>query len=142
MMNKRIINYNEKKVIVARQVMILNLDSTPENVITEWEKMYPKDIDRVRDNTELFDWMAKFIRNNNVKFCNALLARVRNKQEKILRTKCKYIGYGAKLVDCPKNELAKYIIFTRGKKYSGNYNSMCCMIGRIREDLRLKEKEQ
>jgi len=94
MMDNRIINYNEKKVIVARQVMILNLDSTPENVITEWEKMYPKDIDRVRDNTELFDWMAKFIRNNNVKSCNALLARVRNKQEKILRTKCKYIGYG------------------------------------------------
>lgn len=93
-MDNRIINYNEKKVIVARQVMILNLDSTPENVITEWEKMYPKDIDRVRDNTELFDWMAKFIRNNNVKSCNALLARVRNKQEKILRTKCKYIGYG------------------------------------------------
>ena len=94
MMDNRIINYNEKNVIVARQVMILNLDSTPENVITEWEKMYPKDIDRVRDNTELFDWMAKFIRNNNVKSCNALLARVRNKQEKILRTKCKYIGYG------------------------------------------------
>lgn len=93
-MDNRIINYNEKKVIVARQVMILNLDSTPENVITEWEKMYPKDIDRVRDNTELFDWMAKFIRNNNVKSCNALLARVRNKREKILRTKCKYIGYG------------------------------------------------
>lgn len=93
-MDNRIINYNEKKVIVARQVMILNLDSTPEKVITEWEKMYPKDIDRVRDNTELFDWMAKFIRNNNVKSCNALLARVRNKQEKILRTKCKYIGYG------------------------------------------------
>ena len=74
------------------------MESAPENVITEWEKMYPKDIDRVRDNTELFEWMAKFIRNNNVKSCNALLARVRNKQEKILRTKCKYIGYGAKLV--------------------------------------------
>lgn len=132
-MDNRIINYNEKKVIVARQVMILNLDSTPENVITEWEKMYPKDIDRVRDNTELFDWMAKFIHSNNVKSCNAVLARVRSKQEKVLRTKCKYIGYGAKLV--------KYIIFTRGKKYSGNYNSMCCMIGRIKEDLRSKEKE-
>ena len=65
-MNKRIINYNEKKVIVARQIVILNMESAPENVITEWEKMYPKDIDRVRDNTELFDWMAKFIRNNNV----------------------------------------------------------------------------
>lgn len=97
-MDNRIINYNEKKVIVARQIMILNMESAPENVITEWEK--------------------------------------------ILRTKCKYIGYGAKLVDCPKNELAKYIIFTRGKKYSGNYDSMCCMIGRIREDLRLKEKKQ
>ena len=140
-MDNKIINYNEKKVIVARRIMILELDSTPENVITEWEKMYPKDIDKVRDNTELFDWMAKFIHSNNVKSCNAVLARVRNKQEKILRTKCKDIGYGAKLVDCPKNKLAKYIIFTRGKKCSGNYNSMCCMIGRIREDLRLKEKE-
>lgn len=137
MMNKRIINYNEKKVIVARQIMILNLDLTPENVITEWEEMYPKDIDRVRDNTELFDWMAKFIHSNNVKSCNAVLARVRNKQEKVLRAKCKYIGFGAKLVDYPKNKLAKYIIFTQGKKCSGNYNSMCCMIGRIREDLRL-----
>lgn len=141
MMGNKIINYNEKKVIVARQVMILGMDSTPENVIAEWEKMYPKDIYKVRDNTELFDWMTKFIHSNNVKSCNAVLARVCSKQEKVLRTKCKYIGYGAKLVDCPKNELAKYIIFTRGKKYSGNYNSMCCMIGRIREDLRLKEKE-
>lgn len=48
-MDNKIINYNEKKVIVARQIMILELDLTPENVITEWEKMYPKDIDRVRD---------------------------------------------------------------------------------------------
>ena len=141
-MGNKIINYNEKKVIVARQIVILHLDSTPENVIAEWEKMYPKDIDKVRDNTELFDWMTKFIHSNNVKSCNAVLARVHSKQEKVLRAKCKYIGYGAKLVDCPKNELAKYIIFTRGKKFSGNYNSMCCMIGRIKEDLRLKEKEQ
>ena len=57
MMGNKIINYNEKKVIVARQVMILGMDSTPENVIAEWEKMYPKDIYKVRDNTELFDWM-------------------------------------------------------------------------------------
>ena len=31
MMDNKIINYNEKKVIVARQIMILELDSIPEN---------------------------------------------------------------------------------------------------------------
>ena len=31
-MDNKIINYNEKKVIVARQIMILELDSIPENV--------------------------------------------------------------------------------------------------------------
>ena len=41
------------------------------------------------------------------------------------------VGYGAKLVKEPKDSLATYNIFTKGKKYSGNYTALCLRMGRL-----------
>lgn len=49
---------------------------------------------------------------------------MRRKAERTLKDIGKRAGYGAKLAVCSKNKLAKYIIFTKGKVFSGNYYSL------------------
>ena len=83
------------------------------------------------EDTELFDWMRKFISSNNVKSCKEQLTRLRRKGERNLKSKGEHVGYGAKLVKEPKDTLSTYNIFTKGKKYSGNYSALCQRIGRL-----------
>lgn len=61
---------------------------------------------------ELFDWMRKFVDSNNMKSCKEQLTRLRRKGERILKSKGERVGYGAKLVNEPKNTLDVYNMFT------------------------------
>ncbi len=126
-------NLQEKRLIVARHIMIDQIEPTDENIINEWNNPFSDDNYKLNnsDNAELFDWMRKFINGNNVKSCNEQLARLRRKGERNLKSKGEHVGYGAKLVEEPKDTLATYNIFTKGKKYSGNYMALCQRIGRM-----------
>lgn len=130
---KKIKNLQEKRLIIARHIMLEQIEPTNENIINAWCNSFSTDkykLDHVED-TELFDWIRKFIRSNNVKSCNEQLARLRRKGQRSLKAKGKKVGYGAKIVKEPKNALATYNIFTKGKKYSGNYTVLCQRLGRL-----------
>lgn len=130
---KEIKNLQEKRLIIARHIMLDQIEPTDENIINVWCKTFSADkykLEHIED-TELFDWMRKFISNNNVKSCKEQLARLRKKGERNLKSKGERVGYGAKLVVAPKDTLATYNIFTKGKKYSGNYTSLCLRMGRL-----------
>ena len=123
-------NLKEKRLIIARQIILKQIEPTDENIISAW--CDPFSADKLKlDDPELFDWMRKYVSNNNVKSCNEQLAHIRRKGERSLKAKGKYVGYGAKLVKQPKNALATYNIFTKGKKYSGNYQSLCQRMGQM-----------
>ncbi len=130
---KEIKDLQEKRLIIARHIMFKQIEPTDENIISEWNTPFCADNYKLNnsDNTELFEWMRKFIRSNNVKSCNEQLARLRRKGERNLKSKGVHVGYGAKLVKEPKDTLATYNIFTKGKKYSGNYAALCQRIGRM-----------
>lgn len=132
-MAKEIKNLQEKRLIVARHIILEEIDPTDENIINAWCNLFSADKYRLEnaEDTELFDWMRKFARSNNVKSCNEQLARLRRKGEKNLKVKGKRVGYGAKLVKEPKDALATYDIFTKGRKYSGNYTALCQRIGQM-----------
>lgn len=130
---ERIKNLQEKRLIIARHIMLDQIEPTDENIINVWCKTFSADkykLEHIED-TELFDWMRKFISNNNVKSCKEQLARLRRKGERNLKSKGEHVGYGAKLVKEPKDSLATYNIFTKGKKYSGNYSALCLRMGRL-----------
>ena len=130
---KKIKNLQEKRLIIARHIMLEQIDPTNENIINAWCNSFSTDrykLNHVED-TELFDWMRKFIRGNNVKSCNEQLARLRRKGERNLKCKGKQVGYSAKLLKEPKNALATYNIFTKGKKYSGDYTALCQRLGSL-----------
>lgn len=133
---KEIKNLQEKRLIVARHIMLGQIEPTDGNITSAWCKPFPGDKCRLNhaddpDNTELFGWMRKFIRNNSVRTCKEQLARLRRNGERSLKSKAGRVGYGAKLVKEPKDALATYNIFTKGKKYSGNYTALCQRIGRM-----------
>lgn len=127
---KEIKNLKEKRLIIARHMIINQIEPTDENIISEWCNPFSADKLRLNDQ-ELFEWMRKYVSSNNVKSCNEQLERIRRKCERNLKEKGKYVGYGAKLVKQPKDTLATYDIFTKGKKYSGNYYSLCQRMGRF-----------
>lgn len=130
---EKIKNLQEKRLIIARHIMLEQIEPTDENIITAWCNPFSADkykLDHAED-TELFDGMRGFISSNNVKFCKEQLARLRRKGERNLKSKGEYVGYGAKLVKEPKDALATYNIFTKGKKYSGNYAALCMRMGRL-----------
>ena len=130
---KEIKNLQEKRLIIARHIILDQIEPTDENIIHAWCNPFSSDkyeLDHA-ENTELFDWMRKFVRSNNVKSCNEQLARLRRKSERNLRSKGERVGYGAKLVKEPKDALAIYNIFTKGRKYSGHYTSLCIRMGRL-----------
>lgn len=124
---KQIKNLQEKRLIIARHIMLDQIESTDDNIISTWCKTFPADKYKLEhaEDTELFDWMRRYISSNNVKSCKEQLARLRRKGERNLKSKGERVGYGAKLVKEPKDSLATYNIFTKGKKYSGNYTSLC-----------------
>ena len=123
-------NLKAKRLLIARQIILKQIEPTDENITAAWCNPFSADKLRLND-PELFDWMRKYIRRNNVKSCNEQLARIRRKGERSLKEKGKYVGYGARLAKQPKNALATYDIFTKGKKYSGNYQSLCQRMGRM-----------
>lgn len=130
---KKIKNVKEKRLIIARHIMLDQIEPTDENIVNAWCNPFVADkykLDHAGD-TELFDWMRKFVSSNDVNSCEEQLARLRRKGERNLKSKGKYIGYGAKLVKEPKDTLATYNIFTKGKKYSGNYNALSERMGRL-----------
>lgn len=129
-MEQIITNIKEKELLIARQLLIKKTNPTDENIILAWCELFPADKPKLND-IELFEWMRKYVNSNGIKSCNEQLERVRRKGERCLKTKCANIGYGAKLVKQPKDKLATYNIFTKGKKYSGNYNGLCRRIGRM-----------
>lgn len=130
---KEIKNLQEKRLIIARHIMLDQIEPTDENIINAWCNPFSADKYKLEhaEDTELFDWMRKFISSNNVKSCKEQLARLRRKGERNLKLKGERVGYGAKLVKEPKNALATYNIFTKGKKYSGNYTALCLRMGRL-----------
>lgn len=130
---KEIKNLQEKRLIIARHIMLDQIEPTDENIISVWCKTFSADKYKLEhtEDIELFDWMRKFISNNNVKSCKEQLTRLRRKGERNLKSKGEHVGYGAKLVKKPKDSLATYNIFTKGKKYSGNYTSLCLRMGRL-----------
>ena len=127
---KEIKNLREKRLIVARQIIINQTEPTDENITDAWCGLFSADKLRLND-PELFEWIRKYVGSNNIKSCNEQLARIRCKGEKALKAKGKYVGYGAKLVKQPKNALAVYDIFTKGKKYSGSYDSLSRRMGQM-----------
>ena len=132
-MAKEIKNLQEKRLIIARHIILEEIEPADENIINAWSSPFSADKHKLEhaEDTELFDWMRKFVRSNNVKSCNEQLARLRRKGQRNLKSKGKRVGYGAKLVKEPKDTLAIYNIFTKGKKYSGNYAALCIRLGRF-----------
>ena len=130
---KGIKNLQEKRLIIARNIMLDQIEPANENIIIAWCKTFPADKYKLEhaEGTELFDWIRRFTSSNNVKSCKEQLARLRRKGERNLKSKGKYAGYGAKLVEEPEDTLATYNIFTKGKKYSGNYTALCLRMGRL-----------
>lgn len=120
---KQINNVKEKRMIVARQFIVKQTEPTDENIVFVWCDLFPTDRQRLND-TELFVWIRKYINNNGVESFDKKLEKIRRKGERSLKEKGKYVGYSAKLIKQPKDALATYNIFTKGKKYSGNYNSL------------------
>ena len=127
---KQIKNFKEKRLIIARRIIINQIEPTDENIISEWCSLFPADKPKLND-PDLFGWMCRYVSSNNAKSCKEQLARVRRKGERNLKEKGKYVGYGAKLVKYPKDALATYNIFTKGKKYSGNYSSLSRRMGQM-----------
>jgi ATP-dependent Lon protease len=127
---KQINNVKEKTMIIARQLIIKQTEPTDKNIVSVWCDLFPTDNHRLND-TELFVLIRKYVNHNGIKSCDKKLEKIRRKGERCLKEKGKYVGYGAKLIKQPKTALATYNIFTKGKKYSGNYNSLCRRIGRF-----------
>lgn len=102
---KEIKNLQEKRLIIARHIMLEQIEPTDENIINMWCKTFFTDKYKLEhtEDIELFDWMRRFISSNSVKSCKENLARLRRKGERNLKSKGKYIGYGAKLVKEPSN---------------------------------------
>jgi hypothetical protein len=71
------------------------------------------------------------VSSNDVQSCKEQWEWLRRKGERNLKAKGKYAGYGAKLVKAPKDVLAIYNIFTKGKQYSGNYVALFQILGRL-----------
>lgn len=126
-------NVKEKELIVTRQILIDKITPSDEVIISIWGKLFPDDKLKLlnQNNTELFEWIRRHVNSNGIKSCNEQLERIRRKGERNLKTKGKYIGYGAKLIKQPENGLATYDIFTKGQKYSGNYESLLRRIGQL-----------
>ena len=129
---KQIENLKEKSLLVIRQMLVKGIEATDGNIVTEWCILFSEDKPLLND-TELFEWVRNYMVNMDVKGCNMKLEKLRRQGEKTLRTKAKNIGYGAKLDESPKNKLATYSIFTKGKKYSGNYQKLCRRIGTLKK---------
>lgn len=127
---KTIENLKEKRLLVTRQFLIKKMENTDENIISVWCELFPSDKMRLND-VKLFDWIRKHINSNGIKSCDEQLEKVRHRGLKIIKRKCKHIGYGAKIISQPKNALAKYIIFTTGKKYGGDFEKLCRRMGNI-----------
>lgn len=127
---KPIENLKEKRLLVTRKFIIEEAEPTDENIVSVWCDLFPSDKMRLND-LELLGWIRKHITSNGVKSCDEQLASIRQKGEKILKAKGKYVGYGAKLMKHPEDALATYDIFTKGKKYSGNYENLCRRIRRL-----------
>ena len=120
-------NLKEKRLLVTRRMLVDKLESTDENIIATWRIISMSDAGKV--NEELIEWIRKHVNSNGIKSCDIQLAAVRGKGERNLKAKAKTVGYGAKLVKSPKNALATYNIFTKGKKFSGNYSSLSQRMG-------------
>lgn len=129
---KKINNFYEKRLIVAKKIIITQKNVTPEIIIAEWCSLFPMDKNKVTNDTNLFEWMTRFIHSNNLKSCNELIEKLRRKHAHILHSKCKKIGYNSKLHKIQSDKLASYIIYTQGIKYAGNFNQLCCRIGRLK----------
>lgn len=123
-------NLKEKRQLVIGQLLIKKIDSTDENITSVWGYLFPNDKLRL-DETEVLEWIKKYVNKSDIKLCENRLAKVRQKCERSLRAKGTYVGYGTKLIRQPKDALATYIIFTKGRKYSGDYNSLCRRISKF-----------
>lgn len=119
---KSIDNLKEKNLLIARLLIGKQLNPTDENITTVWCDVYPSD--RPKLDIELMEWIRKFVNSHSIIYCDKQLAKIRRCGERKLKKKGQCFGYGAKLVKQPKNALATYDIFTKGKKYSGNYSGL------------------
>lgn len=119
---KSIDNLKEKSLLIVRLLIGKQLNPTDKNINTVWCNIYPSD--RPKLDIELMEWIRKFVNSRSIMYYDKQLAKIRRNGERDLKEKGQRVGYGAKLVKQPKNALATYDIFTKGKKYSGNYSSL------------------
>lgn len=119
---KSIDNLKEKNLLIARLLIDKQINPTDKNINTVWCNIYPSD--RPKLDIELMEWIRKFVNSRSIMYYDKQLAKIRRNGERDLKEKGQRVGYGAKLVKQPKNALATYDIFTKGKKYSGNYSSL------------------
>ena len=77
---KEIKNFKEKRLIIARRIIINQIELTDENIISEWCSLFPTDMSKLND-PDLFGWMRRYVSSNNAKSCKEQLARVRRKEE-------------------------------------------------------------
>ena len=125
----KIRNLKEKRLLISRLLIREQLEPTDKNITDLLCRLFPADKPNLDE--ELIEWIRKYVNSNDIKSCDIQLASVRRKGENNLKIKGQYVGYGAKLVKSPKNALATYNIFTKGKKYSGNYSGLSRRIGRL-----------
>lgn len=134
-MEHKIDNSKEKNLLVARQLIAKHIEPTNENILSVWCDLFPADKVRINkallDYKELFEWIGTFVSNRKIKDCDNRLTEIRRRGEKTLKEKGITVGFGAKMVKCPKDALATYDIFTKGKKYSGNYGSLMRRMGQL-----------
>lgn len=126
MEENRIKNLKEKMLLVARRIIVRKIDPTDENITVAWCALCYADKHNL--NINLIEQIRRYINSNDLKSCDKSLNKLRSKGKRNLKTKGKYVGYGAALVKQPKNVLATYNIFTKGKKFSGNY---CNLLRRL-----------
>lgn len=112
--------------MVEKSLAMMGLsDYDIQNVTSELECSKRDLDDRVDD---AYDWILDFASKNDLAQCDKKLAKLRKAHERGLRKDCKRIGYGAKMISQPQDKEAEYIIYKKGKSYTGTYTEMKNMV--------------
>lgn len=80
-------------------------------------------------------WVVQYAGSHTLAECDRDIDKLRRKQERALKSACKYIRCmkcGAKLGRQPKNKLAVYHILAKGFHKSGNFSGMMGYVEKLR----------
>lgn len=121
-MERTIKNLKEKKVLVARHIIVGGAEPTDENIIKAWKNISDSDVEYVDDVIK--GQIRKYVLSNDAESIDKKIYNVRRRLAKNLKYKGKYMNYGGKVIKQPKNQLATFIIMTKGNMYSGDYEKL------------------